>query len=201
MRVPPSGRGPAAVVPFASPVRFDRSSGVPGLGFDFPHLAAISGGLANNPAPRFGHAGHHRHDSFSSILFWGNPFYFDDMSYDQAEQPQAPEEPPAPPQPQIIVIQQPAPAAQGANTAAGEAGPSAAPSSVPEESPVPDRGNFILIRRDGHILFASVFSVVGSQLQYVTPEGIRRTMDLTDLDAEASQQMNEARGTTVQFHN
>jgi hypothetical protein len=50
-------------------------------------------------------------------------------------------------------------------------------------------------------LFASVFSVVGSQLQYVTPEGIRRTLPISELDAGATQQMNEARGTTVQIHN
>jgi hypothetical protein len=62
-------------------------------------------------------------------------------------------------------------------------------------------GDFILVRRDGRILFASIFSVDGAQLQYVTPEGIRRTMTLSDLDINATQQLNEARGTTVQIHN
>jgi hypothetical protein len=66
---------------------------------------------------------------------------------------------------------------------------------------VPDVGDFILVRQDGRILFASVFSVVGTQMQYVTPEGIRHTLPLTDLDANATQQMNEARGTTVQISN
>jgi hypothetical protein len=67
--------------------------------------------------------------------------------------------------------------------------------------PIPDVGDFILVRRDGRIVFASVFSVVGSQLQYVTPEGIRHSIAMSDLDADATQQMNEARGTTVQIHN
>jgi hypothetical protein len=61
-------------------------------------------------------------------------------------------------------------------------------------------GDFILIRRDGRILFASAFSITGDQLRYVTPEGIRRSLPMSDLDADATQQMNEARGTTVQLH-
>jgi hypothetical protein len=38
-------------------------------------------------------------------------------------------------------------------------------------------------------------------VQYITPEGIRRTLAISDLDTDATQQMNEARGTTVQIHN
>lgn len=43
--------------------------------------------------------------------------------------------------------------------------------------------------------------LTGPQLTYVTPEGIRRMLPLSDLDADATQQMNEARGTSVQIHN
>jgi hypothetical protein len=75
-----------------------------------------------------------------------------------------------------------------------------APEDQPQ-APVRDVGDFILVRRDGRILFASIFSVVGTQLQYVTPEGIRRTLAIADLDAAATQQINEARGTTLQFQN
>jgi hypothetical protein len=46
-----------------------------------------------------------------------------------------------------------------------------------------------------------VFSVTGTQVQYVTPEGIRHTLPLAELDTSATQEMNEARGTTLQFHN
>lgn len=189
----------AAFFPFANSLRFDGASGVPGLGFDFPHLAAINAGLANNSFPHFEHNGHNGHDSFSSILFWGSPYYYEDLSSDQPEESAAPT---TQPQPQIIVIQQPPPAPQSeVDTEADTGNPSAVPAEAPRELPVPDVGNFILVRRDGRILFASVFSVVGSELQYVTPEGIRRTMELSDLDADATQQMNEARGSTVQFHN
>jgi hypothetical protein len=105
------------------------------------------------------------------------------------------------PQPQIIVIQQPVPAQQGAESGSDTGNLSASESESQAALPIRDVGDFILVRRDGRILFASVFSVVGTQLQYVTPEGIRHTLAMSDLDADATQQMNEARGTTVQIHN
>ena len=58
-----------------------------------------------------------------------------------------------------------------------------------------------LVRRDGRILFASAFSVSGAQVTYVTPEGIRHSVPMAEMDPDATQQMNEARGTTVQLHN
>jgi hypothetical protein len=36
---------------------------------------------------------------------------------------------------------------------------------------------------------------------YVTPEGIRHTLAVSDVDSDATREMNEARGTTVQIHN
>lgn len=198
IQISPSGQIAQGFDPIASTVTFD---GVPGLGFDYPHLAAISGALRNNPAQRFGHDGHRGQGSFVPILFGGYPYYpyyYDDMGYDQPEQQSVQQ---AQPQPQIIVIQQPVPAQQDADSGSniGSFSPPVAESQP--SVPIPDVGNFILVRRDGRILFASVFSVVGAQLQYVTPEGIRHTLAMVDLDAEATQQMNEARGTTVQIHN
>lgn len=190
----PNVQAPSAFVPFANSSLFDGASGVPGLGFDFPHLAAMRTGLANRVPPRFGPNGHPGPNSFSSILFWGYPYY-DDSGSEQSEQLEAPQ-----PQPENMV-QQPVPEQQSADAGPDTGSVSATPDEAPADLPVPDVGNFILVRRDGRILFASIFSVVGSQLHYVTPEGIRRTLDLSDLDAGATQQMNEARGTTVQIHN
>jgi hypothetical protein len=195
------GRITSGFAPNASSFRFDDNSGVPGLGFDFPHLAAISGALRNGSF-RFGH--HHRFEqgSFVPILFGGYPYYpyyAEDLGYDQQEQQPAQQPvPQSQPQPQVIVIQLPAPAQQAA--ASGN-DLSARGSASQAEVPIRDVGDFILVRRDGRILFASVYSVVGEQLQYVTPEGIRRTVEISDLDGDATQQMNEARGTTVQIHN
>lgn len=192
----PSGRITPGFDPFLNSFNFDGASGVPGLGFDFPHLAAISGGLGNTS--HFGHHGRRGQGLFVPILFGGYPYYYDDQGYDQPDQQTVQ---PSPAQPQIIVIQQPVPARQGADSGSDTENLPASVSESQAELPIRDVGDFILVRRDGRILFASVFSVVGSQLQYVTPDGIRRTLEISDLDADATQQMNEARGTTVQIHN
>ncbi len=199
IQISPSGRGTSGFAPFANSFSFDSFSGVPGLGFDFPHLAAISGALRNN-SPHFGHNGHRGQDSFVPILFGGYPYDYGDLGYDQPEQQQD-QQMVQPSQPQIIVIQQPVPAQQGADSGSDTGNLSASESESRAAVPIPDVGDFILVRRDGRILFASIFSVVGAQLQYISPEGIRHTLAMSDLDADATQQMNEARGTTVQFHN
>jgi hypothetical protein len=198
IQISPSGRATSGFVPFSNSFGFDNTSDVPGLGFDFPHLAAISAGQANNHFSHFGHNGHRGQDSFAPILFGGYPYYYDDLGYDQPEQQAVPQ---SQPQPQIIVIQQPVPAQQSADSGSDTGNLPASVSAPEADVPIRDVGDFILVRRDGRILFASVFSVNGSQLQYVTPEGIRHTLALSDLDADATQQMNEARGTSVQIRN
>jgi len=196
-QISPSGRVSSVFVPASNSFSLDSISGVPGLGFDFPHLAAISG-AAGNSSFQFGRNGRRGQGTFVPILFGGYPYYYDDTGADQADQPAAQQ---TQPQPQIIVIQQPVPAQQSADSG-NDAGNVTASAPAPQATePIPDVGDFILVRRDGRIFFASVFSVVGAQLQYVTPDGIRRTLAMSDLDAGATQQMNEARGTEVQFHN
>jgi hypothetical protein len=174
---------------------------VPGLGFDFPHLAAINGAMRNS-SMQFGHQGHHAQGSFVPLFFGGYPYDYSDLGSDQEDQQQDQlTGDQSQPQPQTPVTQQPVPAQQGTDSGS-DTGNLPAPVSEPQASEqVPDVGNFIFVRRDGRILFASVFSVVGPQLQYVSPEGIRRTLAMSDLDVDATQQMNEARGTTVQIHN
>jgi hypothetical protein len=171
--------------------------GVPGLGFDFPHLAAISGAQRNNSSMHFVHHGFRGQGSFVPILFGGYPYY-GDLGYDQPEQQPAQQ---LQPQPQIIVIQQPVPPQQAVDTRSDTGNFSALTPEPQAAAPVRDVGDFLLVRRDGRILFASVFSVVGKQLQYVTPEGVRHTLAMSDLDADATKQMNEARGTTLQIQN
>lgn len=198
IRISSSGRVTSGFVPAADSFSFDRFSGVPGLGFDFPHLAAISGALRNVSQP-FGQHGLRGQGGFVPIFFGGYPYYYDDLGSDQQDDQQAAQ--PAQPQPQIIVIQQPVPAQQAADSGTDAGNVSASQPESEVAASIPDAGDFILVRRDGRILFASIFSVVGAQLQYVTPEGIRRTLAMAELDSDATQQMNEARGTTVQIRN
>ncbi len=187
---------------FANPIGFGTANGVPGLGFDYAHLAAISAGLRSVRSSNFRRRGGRGQAGFVPIVIGGYPYYDygdiygDTSEYDQSQyQPQAQ---PQPQQPQIIVIQQPEPANQ---QFAGSGDEAPAASATPAAEPMHDVGEFVLVRRDGRVLFASAFSVVGAQLTYVTPEGIRRSLPMTELDADATQQMNEARGTTVQIHN
>jgi hypothetical protein len=190
IQISPNGRVISGAGTLANSVSFDEENGVPGLGFDFVHLAAISGNFRNNP-PNFGRRERREHNFVTPIFFGGFPYYSDSSDYQQVQQ-----------QPQIIVIQQPAPAVTVQQAAPAPQEFNAAP-VIPAAAATPVRevGEFVLVRRDGRILFASAFSVVGPQLQYVTPEGIRRTLPLTELDAVATQEMNEARGTAVQLHN
>jgi hypothetical protein len=102
-------------------------------------------------------------------------------------------------------IQQPAPIAreqvagrapQGASNL--EAPSIAAPIASPANAaPIRDVGEFVFVQPEGGILFASGYIVSGGQLQYVTPEGIRHTVSVAELDTEATRKMNEVLGTTV----
>jgi hypothetical protein len=199
IQIPPSGRVGPGFAPAGSLFAFGSPSGSPGLGFDFAHRAGIGGARRNNSG-QFEHHGHRGQGFYAPIFFGAYPNVYDDEGYDpqdgQAEQ-QVQE---SQPRPQANVIQQPAPAEQGAGSDADSRNLSSSDSGPQPAAAIPDVGNFIFVRRDGSVLFASMFSVVGPQLQYVTPEGIRRTMAISDLDSDATQQMNEARGTTVQIH-
>jgi hypothetical protein len=197
----PSGRFSSDFASDENLTSFHGISGVPGLGFDFPHLAAINGGWRFN-SEQFGHHGHRVRESFVPIFFGGYAYAYDDLSSDQQDQQDDQlNVQQSQPQPQNPLIQQSVPDQQGADAGADRGNLSASVSEPQADVPIPDVGNFIFVRRDGRVLFASVFSVVGSQLQYVSPEGIRRTLAMSDVDTDATQQMNEARGTTVQFHN
>lgn len=157
---------------------------VPGLGFDFPHLAAISRGLQTTST-----IGVHAVVPFIPIL---SPGYISP--------------------PQVIVVQQPTPvvvvpqAAQADDSRdpveetrgrARRAEPreNLEPATPPQ--PPPDVGEFVLVRRDGRLLFAIAFSSDGNKLTYVTREGVRRSLPLSELDSEATVRMNEERGTTL----
>ena len=194
IRVTPDGRVIPSSIPTANLASFGSTNGVPGLGFDYPHLAAVSGGLNNSSRNHFGHGRNFGQGSYVPILFGGYPYYYDSMDYDQSQQQEQP-------QPQVVVVQQPVPAGTAQQDAYSGNDSTPVSSLTTSAAPVRDVGEFILVRRDGRVLFASAFSVVGAQLRYVTPEGIRRTVSMTDMDADATQEMNEARGTTVRLQN
>jgi hypothetical protein len=178
--------------------------GVPGLGLDHPHLAAINRNFHFDPAAQ--QDGLAVNDSsFAPIFFGENSGYSDSIDPSVIQPVQQEFQQQGQQQPQIIVIQQPAPVA-------GEQLTGRAPQALPDSSspsmaspiasldtaaPMPDIGEFIFVRRGGRILHASAFSISGGLLQYVTPEGIRHTISVAELDPEATRQMNEDLGCTV----
>lgn len=184
-----SGNRPA----FLNSPRIDRFSPAPLS--DAPGFAAVGGLAGRDSFSHFGHRDRDRRDpGFLAPILFGSPYYYDDLSGDQPDQ-QA-EQPPQPEGPDATDANQ----AQAGNSGGDAASaPAPAADSRPPD-PVPDIGNFIFVRRDGSILMASAFSVIGEQLRYITPDGIRHTLPISDLNTEATEQMNEARGTTVQLH-
>jgi hypothetical protein len=161
------------------------SAAVPGLGFDFDHVAAVG------HRPQRDRDGHVRRSEFIAPIFFdaGLPFYdYADFGYDNYVQP-----PPQPGTPTVIVLQQPT------QTTAAQPSPEVAapPSPATPDPPVRDLGDFILVRRDGQVALAAAFTISGDHLTYVTREGTRRSFPVAELDTTATRQMNDANGTLL----
>jgi hypothetical protein len=164
---------------------FAPVNGVPGLGFDFPHLAAISRGFRH----RFGAFGFNGGFSpfFTPIFFDALPLYYPydtgtpDYYTEGAQEP-------------LFVIPAPQPLAQPPAESAPRA--SATAPQVPAPPP-PELGQLILVRGDGQVLLAVAFTANHGQLTYITREGTRRSFPVSELDKDATRQMNDANGTSV----
>lgn len=169
---------------------------VPGLGFDYPHLAAINSNLGIqaliDPVTqlRLAQAERLLRDTrgVTPVFFGGYGGYGDYGDY--GSQPAEIQQP----QPQIIVLQQPAP--QPAPEV--EAAPAPQPAAVVPKAR-PDNDQFILVLRDGSQVTAVAFSRQDSRIVYITPEGRRRSLAISGLDAAATIRVNEERGTSLQL--
>lgn len=162
---------------------------VPGFGFDYTHLAALNGNLGerafidpvtqqdialaeqlSRSTPAF--AG-------GFIPFWGGYGYSEPVEEEPQQQ-----------QPQVIVLQQPVPQSSVST-------PSAEAALAEEESPLPDVGEFTLVLRDGSKIKAVAFSHQNDQIVYITSDGVRNSFPVSDLDATATEQLNQQRGTPL----
>jgi hypothetical protein len=164
---------------------------VPGLGFDYPHLAAVTRNL--------------------EVRALVDPVTQQQLALARQirrETPALPVVPvffpptPAVVVPPVVVVQQlvgepPGERAVVEPVAAPVSQETVAPSLPPP--PVPELEQIVFLRRDGTLVLAVAFSIRGDRIVYVTPEGIRRSLHLAELDLEASEQMNEERGTSLQL--
>jgi hypothetical protein len=154
------------------------------LGFDFPHLAAISRGSRRH----FHGFGEFNNGFFTPIFFDSLPLYYpfdtDQPDYytPGAQQP-------------VFVVPQPPQQPQPTAQAPAEATPQIPP------SPPPELGQLILVRRDGQIIMAVAFTVRNGQLTYISNDGTRRSFPVSELDKDATRQMNDANGTSVALPN
>jgi hypothetical protein len=56
---------------------------------------------------------------------------------------------------------------------------------------------YVFVKRDGTKIFAVAYSLTKDKIQYITKEGLRRTLSLDSLDFPATQKSNEERGNSI----
>jgi hypothetical protein len=169
---------------------------VPGLGFDYENLAAINQDLAIkaaiDPATqwRLFEAGRFRTAGSAFPGFYlldGGGGYYEPAPSAEPEQEAQPQ---SQPQPQIIVLQQ-APSAE-------QAAPQSSPDQM-SQTPLPDEGEFTLVLRSGAKIQAVAFTRTSDKIVYITPDGGRKTVGISDIDTEATLRLNQEHGTPLQL--
>ena len=169
------------------------NTSTPGLGFDFPHLAALNHDLGVraiiDPVTQHELAiseqllNNERGGATSAFIpFFGGGDYSEPVAYQQ--QP-----------PQIIVLQQPAQQTQSVE----ETAPPAASSTGPEEPPLPPVGEFVLVLRSGKQIKAVAFTHQDDAIVYVTADGARNSFRAAELDVAATEQINQQHGTPLKL--
>jgi hypothetical protein len=167
------------------------SNDVPGLGFDYAHLAAVG--------PKHGQHGRGSFGSRQTVPF-GFGGYLITTPEIVVENPQAAEE------------AQETAAEQGdgdlqaqfedAQRRAYRAGQQSAAQQAAPEPPAPepaaDPASYVFVMRDGSMVFAVAYTWENGTLRYVTPEGQRKSVAADALDVNATTKFNESQG--LNFH-
>jgi hypothetical protein len=158
---------------------------VPGLGFDFPHLAAVSGNRR-----------HHRGQfgvfpfGFNGFLLGSPPVIVEEVPAETQATP-AEEENVAENETELDHLRRPVSGRRSVSPRAYDAQDSG---NGAASTPGGDPAEYVFVRRDGGLVFAVAYSWENGTLRYVTREGMRRTIDRDTLDLTATQQFNEQRG-------
>jgi hypothetical protein len=154
------------------------SNSVPGLGFDYSHVAATH--------PNGVKGRHHRNDGAVLFPFFDGGYFVPTgpglVEDAQGEGPQtenAEEE------------ENSGPVERPARTRSADRLPALGPPAPQRDVP-----EYIFVRRDGTVFFAVAYSWDKGALRYVSSEGLRRSVARDTLDLDATQQFNEQRGMT-----
>src|SRR5712671_2414509 len=158
---------------------------VPGLGFDYPHLAAVSGNRGS-------------HNGRFARGFGGFPFGFSGFLLSPsiiggdipADSQTADAQSSAADDQEVADDAPPVQRAPRRSRAARQVEPEA------DSAPAPPREEeqYVFVRRDGSLVFAVAYTWESGTLRYITPDGLRRSIGRDALDIEATQQFNEQRG-------
>ncbi len=158
---------------------------VPGLGFDYAHVAAVHPGGTN---------GRGRNGRFYGAYFpfYGGGYYGPIFPDDGDEAPPADAQAADNGQPEPVQ-----PALRPGDYDSRQNRPYAvSPSQDVAEQPVEP---YVFVRRDGTVFFATAYAWENGTLRYITAEGLRRTVTADKLDLDATQQFNEQRGLTFRL--
>ena len=153
---------------------------VPGLGFDYSHVAATRpGGVNGRHRNRNG-----RNDGAVLFPFFGGGGYFvptgSDLTGDYGSEGQVTED---------AQDEELAPAERPARNHSVDRLPALGPPAPQRDVP-----EYIFVRRDGTVFFAVAYTWESGSLRYVSSEGLSRSVARDTLDLNATQQFNEQRG-------
>lgn len=174
-------------------VRFDN---VPGLGFDYPHLAAVTHGQPRQRPVFDGVASL----GFQGIFLWPLVAPPTVVIVQQPPIVEVPEYANAANYSESIRDREPEIDARAPRSAHSEPAPQTE-TSAREAVPAPqkDCAQYVFVQRDGSLLFAVAYSWEKGLLRYITPEGLKRSVARDKLDLDATQQFNEQRGLVFRF--
>lgn len=102
-------------------------------------------------------------------------------------------------QPPVIVLQQPPSAAVMAPEEAAVPPASSSAETSPTPEPLHDVGTFVLVLNDGTKIDAVAFTIQNDRLIYITSDGLRKSFAASELNKQATEQLNDDRGTPVRF--
>jgi hypothetical protein len=164
-----------------------NSQDVPGLGFDYSHLAAT------HPGGEHGRRNRERSFDDGAIFFpYGGGGYFVPTGPDVTAGEGGDDG--------TVAAEEDQPEGQGgpADYRPTRGRSLDRPSSVDygPPAPQPDVPEYVFVRRDGTVFFAVAYSWEHGSLKYVSTEGLRKTIARDTLDLNATQQFNEQRGMT-----
>jgi hypothetical protein len=141
-------------------------------------------------------------NAFGPIIFWGSPYLYDSGYYDDYSQYGPPadysDQQYQQPSDQDIYGSYSTGTTRYQSPPYGDAGDS---QYTPPAPPAAGPSDWVLVRKDGGLIFSNAFTVQRGQVNYIDSKGILRKVMLADLDLAATRKFNEELGLTISLPN